>query len=1131
METLHLSVFKKIVRAAGRSTLFSLLALGAAVPDASALAAPQGVSQSLAGPAARIRSGVSDADMVKLGGTLHPLAQARFDSGAVEPAKHMQGMTMVFNRSAQQQADLNALNAAQENPSSKQYHKWLTPEEFAARFGMATTDLEKASSWLEHEGFTVDRIARSRDRIFFSGDAGQVNRAFSTELRYYTVKGEKHFAPSTSLSLPASLAEVVLTIGNLDDFKPHPMHRFVPTANPGFTSGTTGNHFMSPGDIATIYDINPTYQSGIDGTGQSITILGQSYVYLSDVEHFQTASGMANVKLPKLVLVPGTGPDGIATPSNEAESDLDLEWASTIAPGADVFFVYTGDGDAGGVFDSLQYAVDNRVSSIVSLSYGLCEQLIGTPANVQSIEDIAQQGVTQGQTLIASSGDDGASGCYYDTNISLADRTVLSASYPASSSFFTAVGGTQFNEGSGSYWNSTPGTDIISSALSYIPEVAWNEDFVQQGQGYLGSTGGGASILFAKPSWQTGVGGIPSDNARDVPDVSLDSAGGHDGLLFCSSDSSFWPQGQQASCNSGFRDASTGVVTEAGGTSFAAPIFAGMMALVNQKENSTGQGLINPKLYAMASDASTYASAFHDIISGDNKCDTGEATACPNGAIGYAAGVGYDQATGLGTIDLNHLAAAWGTSSLAQSTINVVPSSTTISQGASVQFAINVAGTTGGATPGGTVSILQDGNAVTPDLTLTDGAVTYTVTLTGNGTHVLVATYSGDSIYAPSEKTVTLDALTGTIVQISASSTKPLIGASDTITVAVQPTQGLNHPGGTITMSIDGTVVADTVALSNLAQASYTATFATAGAHSISVAYSGSPTFSTSTATLTINAVSPIVATTTTVKPGTATPNVGAADVFAIAVAPASGSTLPSGTVTVSVDGTASTPATVLTNGAASFSATFTTAGTHTVQVAYAGDSSFGGSSATSTVTVPREAISLSAAAVSVVSGSTASSTITASSVNGYTGTVALILSSTTPAMAHACISAPANATVTAGTPGTSTLTIATGVATCAPGSQIAQVKSSPRGMEQASVAMAGLLMLGFIKRRSRMARLLMAILAIGLAGPFLSGCGGGGTVAPSTPTPAGSYTVTITGHDIATSTITSSTTLTIVVQ
>ncbi len=189
---------------------------------------------------------------------------------------------------------------------------------------------------------------------------------------------------------------------------------------------------------------------------------------------------------------------------------------------------------------------------------------MGFPTDeIDSIESVSEQGVAQGQSILVASGDDGASGCFRDTNLSNQDRVALAVSYPASSAYVTAVGGTEFNEGSGTYWADTPGTDIISSALSYIPEKVWNEDDPTNG---IGSSGGGVSTLFSKPAWQAGVPGIPADGVRDVPDIALASAGGHDGLLFCTSDTSFWPQGQQASCDSGFRDAATGVVTEAGGT-------------------------------------------------------------------------------------------------------------------------------------------------------------------------------------------------------------------------------------------------------------------------------------------------------------------------------------------------------------------------------------------------------------------------------------------------------------------------------------------------------------------------------------------------------------------------------------
>jgi len=308
------------------------------------------------------------------------------------------------------------------------------------------------------------------------------------------------------------------------------------------------------------------------------------------------------------------------------------------------------------------------------------------------------------------------------------------------------------------------------------------------------------SILFTKPAWQAGVAGIPADGARDVPDIALDSAGGHDGLLFCSSDASSWPigSGQQASCNNGFRDAATGNLTVAGGTSFATPIFAGMLALINQQQNSTGQGLINPALYTLASNAATYANTFHDIVGGDNKCDTGETSFCPNGSIGYAAGTGYDLVTGLDSLDLNNLMAAWGAPTSTGTTTTLTLQTAVPSTTAPVQVNIAVTAASGGATPTGTISILVDGTADPTPVTLSNGAASYSATIQGNGNHILVATYSGDATIASSTSTLVIDTLPQTTVNITSSTNSPVIGQQAVFTFAVQPTSGLNHPTGDI---------------------------------------------------------------------------------------------------------------------------------------------------------------------------------------------------------------------------------------------------------------------------------------------------------------------------------------------
>ena len=150
-------------------------------------------------PTPRIQSEISSSAMTTLKGSLRPFAQARFDAGRMPSDARLNGMSIFFNRSAAQQADLEALLAAQQDPASPLFHQWLTPDQYAARFGMSQADIDKVEAWLQQQGFSIDSVARSRNMIRFSGTAGQAEQAFQTQMHYYSVAGEKHFAPSTEL--------------------------------------------------------------------------------------------------------------------------------------------------------------------------------------------------------------------------------------------------------------------------------------------------------------------------------------------------------------------------------------------------------------------------------------------------------------------------------------------------------------------------------------------------------------------------------------------------------------------------------------------------------------------------------------------------------------------------------------------------------------------------------------------------------------------------------------------------------------------------------------------------------------------------------------------------------------------
>lgn len=737
-----------------------------------------------------------------------PLAKFAVDKGSLAPQTQLGSMSLVFSRSAAQEADLQALIAAQQNPASPQYHVWLTPDQFAARFGMSDSDIAKAETWLEQQGFTIEGVARSKNRITFSGTAAQAEAAFGVQLHNYQIDGATRFAPTSDISLPAALSPVIQGVTNLSNFRPHSHMRVkqgqvVPTVN--FTSGQTGNHYLTPGDIETIYDIKAAQSAGFNGAGQSIAIMGQSAVTLSDIENFQSAAGLTK-KDPTLVLVPNTGTSTVYT-GDESESDLDLEYSGAIAPGATIYFVYSGNGNGASVNDAIAYAVDNNIAPIISTSYGACETEYSATSYATE-NGVFEQAATQGQTVIAAAGDDGSTDCYGTTGLSTAQQQALAVDFPASSQYVTAMGGTEFSAANvangSSYWSASTGSDVISSAQSYIPEQVWNDDSSTIG---ISAGGGGASVLnTTRPSWQIGVPGIPSGTTRVLPDISLDASPNNAGYLYCSSDSDTNITG---SCSNGFRDSTNTNLTVAGGTSFTVPIFAGMVAMINQATGQTAQGVVNPTLYALAANSTTYASAFHDITTGNNACLAGSAyctSAAANTSL-YAAGPGYDEASGLGSLDFNNLLTAWkaaavaGSSSLLATTTTVTAASTAPASGAADVITISVAPSTGTGTPTGTVTILVDGTPVSPAPTLSSGSTTYSFSSTTDGPHVIRVTYSGDGTYAPSTNTLVVNVGASFTIAASPTTITVAAGSTGTSTITVTPSNGYT---GTIDWSVSG---------------------------------------------------------------------------------------------------------------------------------------------------------------------------------------------------------------------------------------------------------------------------------------------------------------------------------------
>jgi len=642
------------------------------------------ISRAQGPPRERIINAINELETARLPGSVHPLARPQFDRGKAADSMLMSRVTMFFKVSVGQQAELNLLLSEQQDRSSPNYRRWLTPQEFGSRFGLSQNDIDKIVSWLESRGFTVQEVPASHNAVSFSGSAAQVAAAFHTEIHHYVLNGAQHYANSGVPSIPGALSDVVSGFVALDDFQPKPrtIRRTMPVPKPTLSDGS-GHHFLAPDDFATIYDLKPLYGRGIDGTGQKIAVVGHTDIQLGDIEEFRSLMSLP-FNDPQVVLVPGSPDPGMLNDYVQ-EADLDLEWAGAVARNASLIYVNSSN-----AWDSMQYAITNNVAPVVSVSFAVCEPQL-SQSDVSFFTSLGEQANAQGQTIVAASGDSGAAGCDDFSNAAHVQATQgLAVAMPASLPYVTAVGGTEFNEGSGTYWNATNNTNN-GSALFYIPEVAWNDSSPVNG---IEAGGGGASTLFSKPFWQTGQG-VPSDGARDVPDLSFSASPNHDGYFVCSE--LFSSQTQT------FTPVCPGEFFPVGGTSASTPAFAGIVALLNQAVNSP-QGNINSLLYSLAG---LSPSPFHDVISGSNAVPCQMNPPSPNcpasgsnaGLMGFAAGPKYDMASGLGSVDADALIRDWPSiTSPPDFNISVSPPSLTLNRGsvATAQIIVSNSGGLGG---------------------------------------------------------------------------------------------------------------------------------------------------------------------------------------------------------------------------------------------------------------------------------------------------------------------------------------------------------------------------------------------------------------------------------------------------
>jgi subtilase family serine protease len=670
---------------------------------------------------------IDEARLDTLKGNTRPEANIRNDAGAAPGDLAMDHMLLLMGRGSEQAQSLQQTIDQLHDPQSPNFHKWLTAAQFGQMYGAAERDIDTVTAWLRTHGFVVDSVYPSGLVIDFSGTAAQVSDAFHTQIHYLNVNGQRHVANMSDPQIPAALAPAVSGIVSLHDFSPRAMRQ--PHADFTFASQGSTYQAVTPQDLATIYDFTPLFQAGITGQGQTIAVIEDANLYsTSDWDTFRSAFGLTQYTSGSLTTVhpaPASGGNNCGNPGlgagDDSEAILDAEWASAAAP--DAAIEVTSCASTRTTFGGL-IALENLINSanppaVVSISYGECEAGNGAASNA-AYALAYEQAVAEGISVFVAAGDDGAASC--DDGASGATHGIGVSAF-ASTPYNVAVGGTDFSDSydgvNSTYWNSA-NSAAFGSALFYIPEIPWNDSCgsfllasylnyaspygasglcsstLAQQQGLLAVAAGsggpsgcatgipatagvtdGTCQGYAKPSWQSGVTGIPADGVRDIPDVSMFAGTGVWGhyYVMCWSDI----RNGGASCAG---DPSTW--TGAGGTSFGAPIVAGIQALINQ---SAGGSQGNPN-YVYYNLAASGAPVFHGVTRGDITVNCSGTEDCygassssggrgrrgsqgsqsPNGALSvssssydpaYGAANGWNFATGNGSIDAYNLVTNW----------------------------------------------------------------------------------------------------------------------------------------------------------------------------------------------------------------------------------------------------------------------------------------------------------------------------------------------------------------------------------------------------------------------------------------------------------------------------------------
>jgi subtilase family serine protease len=635
---------------------------------------------------------------------------------------------------------LNQLQAELQNPDSPNYRKWLTPDDFADRFGPTPAQMQAVANWLTGEGLQVTAIDPISRTVRFSATYSQVKAVLQTRI---TTDGHD-YANVSDPQVPAELAPTIVSIEGLTSQEP--------LANGGNTDAIVSSctsasgdppcntlPFFGPGDLYTFYDEIPVLSGGNLGTGGAgspadcIAMPENGSVNPQALTNFVTQftglpSQLPSGLLPPIALttvvptVAGVTPQPPGLPSDN-EPYLDIEWSHAVSPNTPIRVYYSNES----YLAAMQSAVDENMCGVITSSV---ESNCPPVTTILALDDVEAQAVAQGQTVFHSSGDYGSNWhCGSPIPAMIAQpsatptpipqapykqskcSTVSGSGYTdsknrlwqpsideqAASPNVTSVGGTQFK----------PVYDDAGNDLSTVSqglEQAWNnqdpEPKKQKAKSkkcpIKDSSGGGPSVLFPKPAWQAGVG-VPPDGARDIPDVamgangSLVAAGGEGNLpgFFVATQKSTDP-------------APTFNIT--GGTSIASPMWAGVSRLIAQAQGVTRLGNINQRLYELGN-LQSLSSGLHDITEGNNS---------DGGIAGYSAGPGFDLATGWGSPDIAKLVAAFPGAAA-----TTTPVTTNVSAGQTAAAGtITVTNTTSGPLNLSSVTVNLSDSAIFTSLTL-----------------------------------------------------------------------------------------------------------------------------------------------------------------------------------------------------------------------------------------------------------------------------------------------------------------------------------------------------------------------------------------------------------------------------